>query len=142
IVLPVAGDGRRFQAAEVTVPAASVFFGVAVQYLFPETFFRHAYAVICARHGREVADNQNQIFGRASPPKKTQRAFFRVVKIHPLKPIGPKTLFVQSRLLPVKLIEVTRPALRSLMRRLIEQMPIKTRIVVPFTPLPEFAAHE
>ena len=75
-------------------------------------------------------------------PYKTQHAFLPVIAIHPLKTIGTEIFLIQRRLVAVKMIEILDPALQSGMRRILQNRPFQAFLMLPFTFLAEFAAHE
>src|SRR5688572_7283489 len=61
MALPVAGHVLGVQAAGIAEAAAAVVGGIAVQQLAPVAAARHAEAVVVARHGREIEDDENVI---------------------------------------------------------------------------------
>jgi len=57
----VVGHRRGFHLAEVARPAAAVDLGVAVQDLLVHAIFGDTDAVVLARHGREVEDEEEAV---------------------------------------------------------------------------------
>src|SRR5205823_7789538 len=65
-----------------------------------------------------------------------------VVKIDPIKSFVDIVELPQGRLVFVNVIQMLHQPTEAVVPRKIEQLPVELNIVVPFVPLPEFAAHE
>ena len=65
-----------------------------------------------------------------------------VVGDDPAKAAAVVVAFVQRRLAGIEPVEVAHQTLHAAMRRIVEQVPIRLHVVVPFALLAELAAHE
>jgi hypothetical protein len=110
-------NGSGFDASGVPPIAPLVENSVAVQHLLPESSAGNADAVIQARYGRKITDDQKDVARAFSPPKKTDDTASPVAEIHPFKPLPGEV-------------------------NLVEGVPLQTLFMPPFLPLPGFPSHE
>src|SRR5688572_5854982 len=79
--------GLRFRASEISKIRPTVILGIAVKNLFPPSDPRDAKAVVVARYGSEVRDDEYD-FASSGLPQETQRALCRIGPVDPLNPAG------------------------------------------------------
>ena len=130
-------------AAQVADVAAAVGGGIGVEDFAVEAGLGDADAIIFADYGREIRDDDQEIFvvvTRAA--HETQYAVFGVSAIEPLETLPLEIDLVQSGLALAERIEIGHQSLHTLVRRVIEKIPIEAGVVIPFFALREFAAHE
>ena len=133
---------RRLDAAEIAHVAAAVLRRIAVQSFLPKAAARRADPVTVARHRGEITNDENNRRGRFALADQTDCAGIRVVANVSFDTSGIAVLFLDCRLVFVKMIERAHPFLQTGVQPLIEQLPLQARVMRPFAPLAEFAAHE
>ena len=127
--------------AKIANVAAAVSFSVGVDDLTIEPGARNAETIIVTHDRRRVHDEDNQ-FAFARFSNKRDNAVIGIVKIDPLEAVVGIVLLPKRRFAFVNVIQMLDEPTQAIMLRKIEKMPIKRRVVIPFAPLAEFAAHE
>src|ERR1700736_692297 len=127
--------------AEITDIAAAIRIGVGVNDLAVKPGARNAESIIVTHDRCRVDDEHNQLaFARFS--HKRNDTVVRVVKIDPLESVVRIVLLPERRLAFVNVIQMLDQTPQTVVFRKIEKVPVEARVVVPFAPLTEFAAHE
>src|SRR5437763_6842276 len=114
--MPVPGQRRGLEAAHVSLAAAAVVPGVAVEQLAPEAAVRHPDAVVVARDGCEVEGCEQRALLRPSPAQQGDDALLRVVAVDPAETGGLEVGLVERRLGAEQAVEILEPALQALMQ--------------------------
>src|SRR5690349_10085747 len=148
------GDGERMaealvrhrrchRAAEVAEPAAAVERGVAIQQLAPAAAAGNAEPVVVARYRREIADHGDRRIVLTALANEGEHALLPVAALDPAETLDREILFVQRLFALVDPVQVRNPALHAFVALIhAEHMPLEARLVRPFAPLAELAAHE
>src|SRR5579885_2675286 len=126
----------------VAVIAAGVVMGVAVENLAIPAGLRHSYAVVLARHRREIRHNDQRFLGISRVPDKRKDARVSVIAVDPLKSLPLEIHLMQRRFAPVNGIQVGNEVLHAAMFWVLQQVPFERYSVKPLRSLREFAAHE
>ena len=92
-------------------------------------------------HGREVTKEQHWRT-RRRPPQQPDDRVLRVVKVNPLETRVVKVHFIESGMRLIQPVELPDVVLQLAMILELEQVPLNAGVMVPFTPLPNFTAHE
>ncbi len=90
----------------------------------------------------KIAYKQQRIIDVVGLAQKSDDAVIRILKIDPLESAIIKIERVESRLCLQQTVQITDQALQTLVRLVIEQMPIQTLVFLPFLPLADFRTHE
>jgi hypothetical protein len=115
---------------------------VTIEGLLPPTSQGHPEPVVVPGYGGEIAGADNDIPWVSALPEKAQNTLLAVVAVDPDKAGRFEILLEQGPLASEKGVEIPDPSLESLVRVVLEEMPLKARFVVPLRPLTEFASHE
>jgi len=108
----------------------------------PVTAALHSDQVILADDERKIAYHQQCIVRIVATSHKAHHTFFRVVGIHPLKPVVAEILLIERRFTAVKTVEILNPATHSGVLRILQRFPFQALVVLPLMFLSEFAAHD
>lgn len=106
-------DGNRncIHSTQISLPAAAVLHGVAVQMFAPETLLRNSDPIVMAGYGSEVARHQNVFPGGPAAPQESDDAIFAIVNLHPLKALRFEVEQVHRRLTAIEQVQFTDPVL-------------------------------
>src|SRR4029077_5385227 len=124
----------------VSVVAARVILGVAVEDFAVITRFRDADTIVFAGYGREVCYYDQIILGISGATDKGKDARVRVVTIDPLKSLPVEIDLVQCRFTAIDRVQVDHELLNAPMFGESEQIPFKAGTVVPLGTLRELSA--
>src|SRR3990170_7668939 len=142
MIFPVHGLRRRFNAAEIALPAPPVLAGIAVQYLAPVSGGRDTDTVVAPRHGCKIADHEQDISGILRLPEKAHDALLGVADAVPRETFARKIKFKERGLAAVQDVQVLHPGLERLVGGIPEKMPVQALFMVPLAPLAELRPHE
>jgi len=115
---------------------------VTIDGFLPSTSQRHPEPVVVPRYGREIAGADNDIPCISALPEKAQNTLLAVVTVDPGKAGRFEILLDQGPFSSEKGIEIPNPPLESLVRIVLEELPLQARIVIPLRPLTELTSHE
>src|SRR5271156_6334310 len=133
---------RGFDPAHVAGVGAAVRGRVGVENLAIEAGAGYADAKAAAQHGREIADADEAAIGARRRAHERDHVAVGVVGFEPSKARGIGVGFPQRGLVAVDAIEIAHEDLQLAMVWIFEQVPVEARVVIPFTPLADFLAHE
>src|SRR5262245_58395468 len=105
------GHRRALDAAEVALPAAAVWLGLAVEELLPPSGKRDPDAESVPRHGREVAGDDDEVGGTLPAPQIDERALLGIAAVDPGEPLGLAVELVQRGGGAQRGVQIADPAL-------------------------------
>src|SRR3989338_820790 len=103
--LTVIPDILALFAAQIPLSAAAVFFGIAVQDLFPVSLFRNADAVIKMGRWCKITNNNDLVFRPEPLAHKDQDTLVIMARVKPLKPFIRKIDLIERLFLPVETVQ-------------------------------------
>src|SRR5690242_1992674 len=142
MIPPVGRNGVRVDATEIAHAAAAINGRVGVDDLPPVSRERNAEKVILARHGREIAGDENHLLAVAALADVRECALLGVAAVDPLETVRVEVELVERGLGRVDTIEIGNPAHQPRMLAILEHPPLETFLMLPFAALAELAAHE
>src|ERR1700693_1606163 len=132
----------RGHRARISLIASTVEGRVAVENFAVDAGGRDAYAIAGAHDGREITYADQLADAGRRDTHAGDHVPVGVVGIDPLETRGLVIGFPQRGLGAIDAIEIADQVLHAAMIGLIEQIPIKARVMIPFAPLAELATHE
>ncbi len=137
-------DPERHRAAHVPHAAPPVDRRVAVADLRPVLSAVDADEIPVARDGSEVEDRDDALRRRLAPTLERHDAVVRVVAVDPFEPARVEVELVERGLRGEHPVQVPNPEAHARVpgARIVEQVPVEARVVVPLLPLAELPSHE
>ena len=98
------GNRCCLYCTQITLTAASVILGVAIEQLSPETWLWYSDSIVEMGHGGKITDNCNNV--ATSPPiaNETNHTVFNIIAVNPFKACVVKVHLVESRLTAIKMV--------------------------------------
>src|SRR5687767_5401492 len=135
MISPVRRYGMRAHAAVVADAAAAVVGRIRVDELAPITLARDTDEIVLPRHRREVADDENDVFGVARFADERHRALLGVAAVDPLETVRVEVELIKGRLGRVDAVQIGHPVHEAAVLGVLEHPPFEAFLVLPFAAL-------